>query len=361
VLGAAPAAAAVLAAVAVLAVPALADETRPRWDTRVFSLVNSPGFPASGYVHPNGRVYAGTYTNPLGDTAASRVFEWSAEGQLLRSWTVPGQNLDSEHGVQVAISDAAGRLVLLDKNPPRALLLDTTTGTFTPYATFPDLPSCLVASGPCSPQPTDDPAIPNFAAWGPDGSLYVTDYSQAVIWRVPEGGGTAKLWLSDPRLASGPFPTTGLALAADRKTLLFAQQSSAATSGDDPLTGALYAVPIRSDGTPGAIRTVWRSQPGDAPDGFAVAASGRIYVALLGADQLAVISPAGTELERFPKNPLTGENGSEVPFDQPSSAAFLGTRILIANQSYVLGQPDHHAILDVETTETGLPIYIPGR
>ena len=35
----------------------------------------------------------------------------------------------------------------------------------------------------------------NYGAWGPDGSLYVTDYGQAVVWRVPPGGGEAGVWL----------------------------------------------------------------------------------------------------------------------------------------------------------------------
>ena len=41
---------------------------RERWDTRVFSKVPSPGFPAFVYAHPNGRLYGGTYTNPQGDS-----------------------------------------------------------------------------------------------------------------------------------------------------------------------------------------------------------------------------------------------------------------------------------------------------
>ena len=66
---------------------------RERWDTRVFAHVPSPGYPAFVYVHPNGRVYAGTYTNPRGDSSPSRVFEWTRGGTLQRSWTVPGQDL----------------------------------------------------------------------------------------------------------------------------------------------------------------------------------------------------------------------------------------------------------------------------
>ena len=75
--------AAVLAATLALALPAAAAADRERWDTRVFSLVPPPGFPAYVHVHSeNRRVYAGTYTDPRGDTVRSRVFEWSRRGQL---------------------------------------------------------------------------------------------------------------------------------------------------------------------------------------------------------------------------------------------------------------------------------------
>lgn len=345
-----------VALVALIAVAPVADAAQ-RWDTEVFSLVPAPGYPAHTYVHPNGRVYAGTYSNPRGDDEPSRVFEWTADGTMLRSWSVPGQDLDAAHGVQVATSDARGRLVLLEKSTARALLLDPRTGTFTEYATFTDLPSCGQSpTTGCSPQPTDDPPVPNFATWGRDGSLYVTDYTQAVVWRVPPGGGKPSPWLTDPALAGGPLATTGIALAADRRTLLMTQQT--ALGALDP-TGALYVVPIRSDGKPGALRAVWRSRPFDLPDGFAIARSGRVYIALLGPSQIAVIEPDGTESGRFPELPLTGDNGSTAPFDTPSSATFLGSRILVPNQSYLTGNPDHHVIHAVETGEVGLTPFIP--
>jgi hypothetical protein len=71
-----------------------------------------------------------------------------------------------------------------------------------------------------------------------------------------------------------------------------------------------------------------------------------------------VISPRGREITRFPDVPGSGENGSAVPFDTPSSATFHGTRVLVANQSF-FGNTDHHAILDVEVGEKGRPPYIP--
>jgi sugar lactone lactonase YvrE len=356
-----------IAALAVLcaamaAAPAAGAE-RARFDTRVFARIPAPGFPAMAYVHPNGRVYAGTYVNPSGSSSRSRVFEYDAGGTLLRSWTVPGQELSKDHGVQVATSDARGRLLLLDRSPARALRLDTARGTFKEYATFADLKPCLpLQTGPnCSPTLDDREPQANYGAWGPDGSLYVSDFLQGVVWRVPPGGGAAQVWLSDRRLDGSEFGTTGLALAADGRTLLIGQGSSAGLGDVNPTTGKIYAVDVKPDGSPGDMRKLWESRPTDLPDGFAVARSGKLYVPLAGtANQIAVVAADGSELERFPNSPGGGDNGSPIPFDTPSSARFLGTRLIVANQSFT-GNRDNQALLDVEVKETGLGELIPGR
>lgn len=334
-----------VAASAVLAgaVASAADpDERPRWDTRLIARVSSPGFPAHAYVHPNGRIYAGTYVNPSGDAQASRVFEYTARGTLLRSWTIGGQALDEPHGIQVATSDARGRLVILDRSPARALLLNRANGALRPYATFADLEGV-------------GPPTPNFAAWGRDGSLYVTDYLQGVIWRVPRGGGEAELWLDDPRLAGGEFGTTGIELTADRRTLLISQQ----TVGGELIIGGLFRLPINRDGSPGALQRIWTSGPMDLADGVAIARSGRIYVALVGPNQVVALDADGTELERFPELPITGENGSEVPFDSLSSVGFRGRRLITASQSVIAGDPQHWALHDVWVGERGIPEFIP--
>ncbi len=352
--------AAALAPVLALSLATLADaaEGRPRWDTQVFSRVPNPGYPAFVYAHPNGRVYAGTYTNPKGDTVRSRVLEWTSDGTLLRSWTVPGQDLSEAHGVQVATSDSRGRLVLLEKSTSRALMLDPRTGRFTRYATFRDLPLCgPEGGGGCSPNVVDKPAIPNYAAWGPRGELYVTDYGQAVVWRVPPGGGKARVWFADRRLDGIEFGTAGMLLAPNRRALLVTQQSSAGLGEADPTTGKLYRIAIR-DGRPARMRLMWESLPGELPDGFGIARSGRIYLSNAGVTaQVVVLAADGKELERFPETPGTGENSSEIPFDTPSSATFLGRRVLVANQSYLGGE--NHAVLDVAVGERGQPVFIP--
>ncbi len=335
-------AAAALAVLAVLA-PSAGGDARVRFDTDVFALIPTPGFPARAYVAPNHRVYEGTYTNPNGDSVPSRVFEYARDGTLLRSWTIAGQDLAADHGVQVATSDARGRLVLLDKAPARVLLLNPRSGKQRPYATFPS------------------EALPNYAAWGRRGELYVTDYIHATIWRVPPGGGEATAWLSDTRLNGLEFGTTGIVLTADRNRLLVAQQSSAGLGDGNPATGKLYEIAIAADGSPGAIRTVWESAPLDAPDGFAIDTAGRIYITLLLSNQIAVIAPGGTELERFPTSSGGGENGSAVPFDSPSSAMFLGRRLIVANQSFLAADPAHQAILDVWIGVRGAKELIPRR
>ena len=64
-------------------------------------------------------------------------------------------------------------------------------------------------------------------------------------------------------------------------------------------------------------------------------------------------------MARFPEAPLAGDNGSPVPFDTPCSATFLGTRVLVANQSAVAGDASHQAILSVHVGEKGRAPYLP--
>lgn len=321
-----------LALVAAALVPAAA-QARARFDTTTFALIPKPGFPAMAYVSPGGRVYEGTYTNPAGDTMPSRVLEYAGDGALLRSWVIRGQNLSGDHGVQVGTMDRRRRLMLLDKAPPRVVRLDRNTGSQTVYASFP--------AG----------AVPNYAAWGPDAALYVTDYENATIWRVPPGGGKPSVWIKDAALDGGPFGLTAIRLGADRRTFYVAMQSQAGLGAGVPTNGRIVKIPIGADSKPGVIKQLWESRPFDGPDGFAIAKSGRIYVSLLLANAVAVVNPDGSEQTRA-SSPL---------FDNPSSVAFLGTRMMIANQSYVQGSAAHMAILDTEAGEPGLPEFIPKR
>ncbi|KRB76245.1 hypothetical protein ASE01_14655 [Nocardioides sp. Root190] len=322
------------------AAPAVSAAAKPG-TTKVFAKVQSPGFPAYVHVHTNGRVYAGTYTNPTGDSMRSRVFEYTAGGTLLRSWTVPGQDLATARGVQVAASDARGRLVLLEKSRGRVLTLDVRTGRFQVQATIPDLPG-------------GGHPIPNYATWGPGGALFLSDYGQDVIWRIPAAGGTPTVWFRSKKLAGvAGFGTTGLVYEPATRSFLISQQ----TTGDalDLFRGHLYRLRVGADGRPGTLVSLWRSSTLDLPDGFGIARSGNIYLALLGSNRILKLSPSGKVLARY------AASGSAVPFDSPSNATFQGTRVLVANQSAILGDTSRHVILATEVGEAGRPVVIPTR
>jgi sugar lactone lactonase YvrE len=356
------AALAIAAAVVLLLAPAAG--ARNRFDTRIFARIGQPGYPADSLVGPDRTVYVGTFTNASGsDTGPSKVFAFAPSGKLKRTYVIKGQTPGSAHGVQVAAMDRNGVLYLLDQNPSRVLRLNPRTGKQTTYATFHDVLPCApgVAPADCSATVMDNPPEPDYAAWGRDRSLYVTDYTQGLVWRVPVGGGAAHVWFTDPRLDGSLFGPAGIVMMPDRRTLMLSTSAGGATS-PDATTGELYKLPILPNGRPGTLDEIWESGPKEAPDGFALAKSGNVYLALVGPDvnQLVVISPTGTELARFPGD-TSGDNGTEIPFDEPSSVEFDGRRLLVTNNPYISGNADHFAVFDVYAGELGAPVYIPNR
>ncbi len=310
---------------------------RPKWTTKIFAKVPSPGFPAYVHRHTNGRVYAATYV--AHDRQRSRVFEWSARGTLIRSWTVPGQRLGADHGVQVANQTRDGRLVLLETSRRAVMILNIRTGNFRRIATLPK------------------GSVPNYATWGPK-NLFVTDYGQGVVWRVLRDGRVQR-WYAAPELeGAAGFGTTGIVYRPKQHDFLITQ-STVADGSTLPTNGHLYRLPIKR-GKPGQIESLWTSQPTDLPDGFGIGRSGNIYIAMVGLTaQLVELSSTGEELSRFPEAPFTGDNGSRVPFDSPSNATFHGTSVLVANQSAVQEDSSHQVILRVEVGERGMKPHLP--
>jgi hypothetical protein len=204
----------------------------------------------------------------------------------------------------------------------------------------------------------DNEPEPDYAAWGTDGSLYVTDYIQGLIWRVPPGGGEAHVWFTSPQIDGTQFGPAGIVLMPDLHTLMFST-SAGPPIGPSPTTGKLYTIPIRPDGKPGPLKQLWESGPTQGPDGFALARSGNIYLALVGpnANQLVVLSPTGQVIAHITHDGTSGPG--DVPFDSPSSVAFDGDRMIVTNDAFFTGDPTHFVIFDVFAGEQGQPIYVP--
>jgi sugar lactone lactonase YvrE len=341
----------------VLLAPAAA---QARLEVRVFAHVPAPGYPANAVVAPDGTVYAGTF-KALGassDNGPSKVFAFSGDGRLQRTFTITGQTPGTAHGVQVAAIDRDGILYLLDQEPARVLKLDPRTGTQTTWATFKRVPNCPATTPAvdCSAGAGGNAPEPDFAAWGHDGSLYVTDYNQALIWRVPPAGGAASVWLTDARFNGTIVGPAGIQLLPDGHTLML----STGGGGANVLTGKLYSLPITADGRPGTLRQLWESGAAEAPDGFAVARSGNVYLALVGplANAVVEISPRGREIARVPANPIANA-ALPVPFDAPGSVTFDGTEVIVGNQSSILGNTSNMALLAIAVGEPGLPLSLP--
>jgi len=341
------------------AVGAGAAASRPYLDIRVFTKVGQPGQPEPIAIGPDRRVYVGT--NQLGHGGAdapSRIFAYSFRGRLLRQYVLKGQPLSENHGIQGLAFDGHGLLYALDRSAnPRVVRINTKTGRQRVYSRFRDVPPCNgPTSGNCSQTIRDLPAGPDYAAFGPGGNLYVTDIDQALIWKVPRGGGRPSIWLTDPRFESLYGPN-GIQFKRDGRTMLFVNTASNPGAGNS-LTGRIYRVRIGRGGRPVHLREVWESNVLDAPDGLAIARSGRIYVALAGMSQVLVLSPRFEEIARVPPSPAANE-AEEIPLDGPGSVAFLGRRLLVSNHSPIRGDPASWAILDVWAGERGLPLFKP--
>jgi sugar lactone lactonase YvrE len=353
-----------IAVVMLLALAALppgpaAAQTRQPLDIKTFARVGAPGQPEAIAVARDGTVYVGTNQQQRGDTAApSKIFAYSPAGQLVREYVVEGQDLSVPHGIQGIALDADGIIYALDRTEARdrVFTLDPSTGEQADYAEFRDVPPCPPTgpNGDCAAtMATDSGAGPNFPAFGPDGSLYVTDIEQALIWKVPRGGGRPEVFFTDGRLES-VFGPNGIQMMGDGRTLMFASTAQSPSAGN-PAVGRLWKLPIRPGGRAGELESFWESQPVDGPDGFAIARSGKVYVALAGASKLVVLSAAGEEIARIPG---AGQQ-TDPPFDGPASVAFAGESALVTNQSFPAGNPDNWAVFDVFTGEPGLPLFRP--
>jgi sugar lactone lactonase YvrE len=328
-------------------------------DIQVFTKIGPPGQPEPVAIGPDGRVYVGTNQLGHGDAEApSKVFAFSRKAKLVREYELQGQPLEEDHGIQGLAFDRDGLLYALDRSAdPRVVVLDPATGKQRVYARFRDVPPCAgEPDGECSATQLDGPASPDYAVFAPNGDLYVTDIDQALIWRVPKGGGKPEIWLTDPRFESLYGPN-GIQFMADGRTLLFVNTASNPNAGNS-VTGRLYTVPVQPDGKPGEVTQVWESLPLDAPDGLAISLAGNVYIALAGTSQVVMLSPEFAELARTPPDPASNQ-AEEIPVDSPGSLAFLGDRLLVSNHSAIRGDPDSWAILDVFAGEPGLPLHYP--
>lgn len=346
------------AATAAAAPKAASTPTTTAPTTTVFAPLpaGSPGHPV-GVVLDRGYVYVGTHQAADGSpNLPSHVYRYTTDGLLTRDYTITGQAASGQ-GLTNMAADSRGLLYILDRHPARVITLDPATGVQRTYASIPDVPPCgsSAPNGNCSATKGDAPAYPDDLALGADGSLYVTDISQALIWRIPPGGGTPRVWLTSPELES-LFGPCGVRFS-DAHTVVLAQCTYGLTDPSQIATGAgrVYTIPVRADGSAGALHQIWQGKPGEAPDGIAIGASGRIYVALALGNALMTLAPDGREIARTVSQPA-----DPVPYDNPASVTILPDgRALIANQAFLGGPVSDQVVLQTRVPDRVERLYRP--
>lgn len=343
---------AALSAIALAAVPAQA--RTPFGTASVFAQIDLPGHPDTSIVAPDGSVIVSTNRGARGSTGPSILFRHSKEGQLLRRYEIQGQNVAGDHGTMGLAIDSAGRLYVADYSPARVLRIDLSTGRQTTYATIPDLPQCTTTGPACDnglpagPRQDAQP-WPDGLVFLPDGQLLVTDLGQGTVFAVPNGGGQPKVWLQAPELRS-TFGPNQVQLDRMGNLLLDVTASTLpATAG----RGVLYRLPI-ANGHAGPLTQVYATRPGEGPDGFALGASGKVYLCTLVTDNVIVINPDGTESTRISRTPQDAP-----PFDSPSSATFQGTDLLVTNLTYFTDAHARDLVLRIAVGDREVPAYRP--
>jgi sugar lactone lactonase YvrE len=152
--------------------------------------------------------------------------------------------------------------------------------------------------------------VPNAAAFGPDGSLYVSDSwrfpePDGYVYRWPPGGGAPEIF------HSGPFAyPNGLAVDGDGDWLYVVE-----TAAD-----AISRVPL---GRPeGPVERVATGLP-RMPDGLALDADGAIWVAGYAADAVARVDAGEVE--------VVAHDDRAIVLNRPANLAFRGERLFVAN------------------------------
>lgn len=304
-------------------------------DVRPFAHVPYPGNP--GGLAVDGRTLyvdnSANFDRPF--EGRTSLFAYDLRTGGLRSQIDISEKPVTPMGLAGIALDASGRQYIADMNG-RVVRIDPESGVSEVYATFPTSTDTSFSN------------MPTFDAFGPDGSLYVGDAAQPIIWRVPPGGGEAEMWFADPRLG-GTYGgnVVGLALDPSGGDLYFA-------AGNQPQI-TVFRLPMAQPTASNLevfhryTDVVTQECPADPNDpntpvavpgcetlaafgagGMAFGASGRLYLDFVAKSQISILDPDGSERLRFPSPKENTE--LEVPVNGPFGLAFDGRgSLLIAN------------------------------
>ncbi|MDQ6700329.1 MAG: SMP-30/gluconolactonase/LRE family protein [Acidobacteriota bacterium] len=327
------------------------EDRRAIGDSRLIAAVPFPGYP-EGVVVKRGRIYVSgpaAFGVP-GNFVPSTIHVYDERtGAFLKDIAMQGQPAGL-HALSCIAADNDGDLYVLDEQLG-VVKIDAETGRQTIYAA-PFHPVFQSAYYPPA------PVLINDLAFDKNGFLYVTDSFQATIWRVPPGGGAPQVWYQSAKI-DGPFGPNGIRVDPKSKALYFD------VTFDGTGAGSVYRLPLVDHPADSDLTVFHTFEPGAGPDGFAFGASGKLYVALAGSSQIAVLGENGAELARFngpaakaadPKNPLPWANPANISFDDEKRT------LIVTNHAGLTGLPDPSplfAIFDVYVDDRAGKLFGP--
>jgi sugar lactone lactonase YvrE len=329
-----------------------------RGEGSAFALMPTLPFP-EGIVVVGDRVYvSGPATFGTAGKGASQVRGFDRRtGAQVATIAIAGEDLAREHALGCITSDAQGRLYALSTQLG-VVRLTRSGASFAQdiYAPLPpDLAPCApnATTAACSPTTFDGPPLPNDLAFDWAGNLYVTDSLQAIVFRIPPGGGTPQVWFKSPSLTSVPFSfgLNGMRVSPDQTKVFVTVTRSA----QNVATGNVFSIRRVASPTENDLALVHAYTANESPDGLSFGLTGKLYVALAGANAISVLGHDGAEQARY-----FGPAGSSVPFDGPANIAFDGRgSLLVTNHAVVSGNAASFAVLDMFVADLAFPLAKP--
>ncbi|MDC0743973.1 SMP-30/gluconolactonase/LRE family protein [Polyangium mundeleinium] len=312
-----------------------------------------PGYP-DGIVLQKNRVYvAGPALGVDAGGVPSEIAVFHGKtGAHLETIPIQGEDLAAPHALTGLSVDADGRLYAVSSQLGVLRLSEKKHGKWkqSVYAgPFPDIPSCTPGDSNdlCAHNVYEMPPMPSDIAFAKDGHAYVTDAAQAMIYRIPPGGGAPEIWLRSAKLA-GYYDlqgARGILVSADGKSLYV----TVGFSADAPWEGRIYKIRRVPAPNENDVTLVHVFPNFEAPSGLGLGEDGELFVALSITSQIAVVKPAGGELGRF-----SSATNDEVPLDGPAHMAFDGKGgLFVTNQAVPSGLLDRFAVVEVDVKDQG--------
>lgn len=274
----------------------------------------------AGTAHPEG-ITADAHGNfyvadfdVSGNTSVGTIVVFDRNGRWLRTLQIDN---GSTLLLGIAFNPATGDLLVCDLGKSQVLKVDPQSGQSTVFTTIPQL------------DPVNHPKTtgePNALAFDAAGNVYISDSSQATIWRTSRAGGTPSPWVADPLLGTTgvpPFGANGLAFNGNASSLFVAN------TGNDTIVR--IPLPNGPNGTPGAPEVFVNSING--ADGLIIDSADNLWVAANQSDEIVVVDPTGRVIAKLGDFDGIDRQGSPVGLLFPASLVLVNNFLYVTNLS----------------------------